>query len=140
MMFFHTSNRYFLRNASIGFPSEITVFISRYSLLSSHSFDHYLYQMRVQIFFHQGQKCKIFLPPQKKCLLWGHNTQEVAEYLIYRLVLASAPYAPAESFFHRGQKHTISNFIRGIFPLSPPTASVLYWKNSIGINMYYFSL
>ena len=38
-------------------------------------------------------------------------------------VLASAPYAPTDSFFHQGQKHTISNirgegiFIGGIFPL-----------------------
>ena len=32
-----------------------------------------------------------------------------------RLVLASA----YESFFHQGQKHNISNIIRGIYPLCP---------------------
>ena len=48
----------------------------------------------------------------------GHNRQEDgAEYIIItkeRLVLASAPYAPNESFYHQAQKHTILNFIRGI--------------------------
>ena len=50
-----------------------------------------------------------------------------AEYLIIgkeRLVLASDPYVPHESFFRQRQKHTISNFFSGIFrgghmPLMP---------------------
>ena len=45
-----------------------------------------------------------------------HNTKEGggAKYLIIakeRLVLASASYAPNESFYHQGQKNNISNFI-----------------------------
>jgi hypothetical protein len=45
-----------------------------------------------------------------------------AEYLIItkeRLVLVFVHYDPIESFFHQGQKYTISNFIRGIWPLCP---------------------
>ena len=30
-------------------------------------------------------------------------------------VLASTPYANPDSFFHQGQKYTISNFMGGIF-------------------------
>ena len=43
----------------------------------------------------------------------------LAEYLIItkkRLNLASAPFALHESFFHQGQKHNISNYIREICP------------------------
>ena len=46
-------------------------------------------------------------------------TERGAEYLIIAkkgLVLASAPYAPHDSFFHQVQKHFILNFIRGICP------------------------
>ena len=41
-----------------------------------------------------------------------------AAYLIITkkiLVIASAPYALHESFFHQGEKYTFSNSIRGIF-------------------------
>ena len=72
------------------------------------------------IFFWRG--AKMFLLGAKKVLLLlkisapGRNTQEVwADYLIIakeRIVLASSPN---ERTFHQGQKHTISNFIRGIF-------------------------
>ena len=63
-------------------------------------------------YFHEGQNCsKIFLPI-------GHNTSVGGtKHLIItkeRLVLASVPYAPNESFFHEGQKFTILNFIRDI--------------------------
>ena len=46
---------------------------------------------------------------------WDITEREGGEYLIITkeiLILASASYAPHESFFHQGQKHTISNFIR----------------------------
>ena len=78
-------------------------------------------------FFHQKQNLArraifffCFPPPpkKKKSFSQGHNRQEGwvgAEYLNItkdRLVLASAPYAHYESFFHQGLKHTNSNTIK----------------------------
>ena len=58
------------------------------------------------------------ISPPTKFLPLGYNRQEGVDYLIItkeRLVLASAHMPSKESFFHKGQKHTISNFFRGIF-------------------------
>ena len=92
-------------------------------------------QRRVQDLFHQGQisslwEAELFLLNLKNYLPLGlgYNKKEGADYLIIvkkRLVLASASYAPHESFFHQGQKLVqISSgnylkvwFIRGITPL-----------------------
>ena len=43
-----------------------------------------------------------------------------------RLVLASVPCAPHERFFHYGQKHTSSNFIRGILRGGICTSDSIY--------------
>ena len=110
--------------------------------------------MRVQDLFHQEQipflvgeeifssgaelrprGWKKFLPSLKKILPLGHNRLLYYNITKESLLLASAPYAPKETFFHQGQKHTISNligaylegehiphlifFIRVIYPLYP---------------------
>ena len=73
-----------------------------------------------QQYSHRGLIAEIFLPPLKKILLLGHNRQEgegAACLIITKeiLVLASGSIDLNKSFFfYQGQKHTISNFIRGI--------------------------
>ena len=68
----------------------------------------------------RAQRVQNVCPPphNKKIMQQGQNRQKgEAEHLIITkkgLILASAPYAPnAWELFHQGQKHTISNFIRG---------------------------
>ena len=73
--------------------------------------------MHVQNLFHQGQtiiRGKIASPKIVMPLGQEGGGAEYSIIIKERLVLASALYTPRESFYHQGQKHTISKFIIGI--------------------------
>ena len=80
------------------------------------------FQRRVQNYFHQGQiqilRGLKYFHQQQNCAWWARKEFYPRQELeaVYLHITKEASFGPHESFFHKGQIHTIWNIIRRICP------------------------